>query len=224
MKKLILVSLLFFPLVGNTQFFRLEFGPDFLAINQTGTVFNRYFADNWILPNPINRRIWHYGFHVNGFYALNFGSRSFEKFAWGPEVGLGLNKSSTVLSDAWTNSTDLEYKTTFHVPVMLSFRLGTLSTTYKRGCGFAVAGGMEYFYLRTQDEFGNYFIPVIKPSVAVRNLVFSMCFYPVKIRSYYKNEIYFAPRLENSLIRLQLEYGIDIYPKRYRAIRKSRKK
>lgn len=206
-------------LVTSAQFMQVEIGPDFLRAEQEGVVYrNRYnHVPDFKTRDRVHEVYWNAGVRSRIFLALNWGTSSFEKFSWGPETGLTINKSSATLSGTSVSAPEKQYKANFQLPLLLSLRVGSSSAAYKKKCGLKISSGIVLMRSGIADESGFFVLPLIEAGLAVRCVTFGMSFYPVPLKSVTVIEGKQYPRLSTQLLSLTLTAGIDVYNRRYRA-------
>lgn len=211
------------PLLLTAQHFRIEIGYSLLVNTQKGTA---YTVDLNHVPtvynkSEIDRRLFASGITATLYYPLNFGTFSFEKFSFGPQIGITSSASSLNASyDVnYRNSPD---KPTLRIPVMLSIRRGSLNAVNQKRVGCALAAGVEGVQLNVADETGKFLLPVIQFKVGLKYVQLACNVYPMSIQSVYKIDGVETKRLNTKLIEFQFLIGFGCSPRRYQMEKNSK--
>jgi hypothetical protein len=219
MKRLLILLFLLSSFVAEAQFLRTEFGVDFLRAEELGVIYRDVYnhTPEFRSRDEIHEVYWHYGIRARLYWALNWGTYSFEKFNYGPEAGFTINKNSYEMTGGSAYDKNASYHPTYRFPLLFSFRQGSYSASYKKKCGYKISTGIELIKSNVRNEEGIFVLPIIELSVAVRNLGIGITYYPSAIKSSTLIDGVAYPRLATHLFSCHMTFSLDHYPKKYKS-------
>lgn len=205
----------------HAQMLRIEPGFDFLQIRQQGTVYTPTPGTSpvYYLPAGVDRFITQAGLQLNVFYPLNFGTGSFEKFAYGPESGITIyrshrNQSVDPQYQFKPDGTKIKGPGIVRIPVMVSIRFGNQKNVPETKWGLSMSAGAQLLHFKTADEAGWGFLPGGKIQVQRKALCFGISYYFTRYKSYYVLDGAEMIRLSNTLLGYHFSYAIDWYSRK----------
>lgn len=210
MKKQFLLLFFLFPILVPAQII-VEPGIGFMFIQQRGFVLTD--------PNPlpvfphvakVGRALSPFGGTFAVFIPFKMAITYTPRYKFGTQTGLGFYSTNKLKSN------DLNYhpgadagvfRRTFgilHIPMMVSLRMGSALYPEKEKPGFAVAAGLDAFYLNIPDEKGFALIPTSNFTYMKGKNGVRAGFYHLKFKSVFKSNAGEVVRLKTSFFQLEV--------------------
>ena len=210
MKKQFLLLFFLFPVFLNAQII-VEPGVGFMFLQQRGFVFSD--------PNPLNvfpgkihvgRALAPFGGTFAVFIPFKMAITYMPRYKFGTQTGLGFYSTNK------KKSMDLNYipavdagffGRTFgilHIPMMVSLRTGSALFPERGVFGFAIAAGLDAFYLNIPDEKGFALIPTTNITLMKGKNGVRAGFYHMKFKSVFNSNAGEVVRLKTSFFQLEV--------------------
>ena len=210
MKKKFLLLFFLFPFFLSAQLI-VEPGIGFMFLQQRGVVL-REPTPLPLYPSKVDvgRALAPFGGTFAVFIPFKTVYMYTPEYKFGTQTGLGFYSTNKNKSVDLNYSPDPEtgfLKRTFgiiHIPLMVSFRMGSALYPEKGRKGFAIAAGLDAFYLNIPDEKGFALIPTSNFTFLKGKNGIRAGFYHLKFRSVFNSNSGEIIRLETSFFQLEV--------------------